>query len=59
MFCDNVLYIHAFLGRDTTSKPYGIGKGVGLKLFKKNEEFRNAASVMNEPPETLSNITSG
>ena len=28
--CDNILFVHALLGCDTTSRIYGLGKGVAL-----------------------------
>ena len=31
--CSNILFIHAFLGCDTTSCLYGIGKGMSLSKF--------------------------
>jgi hypothetical protein len=40
-----LLFAHAIVGCDTTSKPYGLGKGSALKLLKSNEEFRNYAKV--------------
>ena len=33
--CDNILIIQAILGCDTTSRPYGLGKGLGIKKDKK------------------------
>ena len=32
--CGNILFVHAFLGCDNTSRLFGIGKAAGLKLFK-------------------------
>lgn len=43
--CQLLLFAHAIVGCDTTSKPYGLGKGSTLKLLKSNEEFRNYANV--------------
>jgi hypothetical protein len=40
-----LLFAHAIVGCDTTSKPYGLGKGSALKLLKNNEEFQNYAKV--------------
>ena len=37
--CQNILFIHANLGCDTTSKLYGYGKGVGITLFKNVNHF--------------------
>ena len=43
--CGNILFIHAFLGCDTTSSLFGIGKAAGLKLVKEKETFREHAEV--------------
>jgi len=48
--CKDILFLHAILGCDTTSKVYGIGKGVVLKMHDKCEEFRNAAAVFDKHP---------
>ena len=34
--CQRLLFIHAILGCDTTSQPFGIGKGAALKLAIKS-----------------------
>ena len=43
--CGNILFVHAFLGCDTTSRRFAIGKAAGLKLIKDNETFREQAEV--------------
>ena len=43
--CGNILFVHVFLGCDTTSRLFGIGKAAGLKLVKENEIFREQAEV--------------
>ena len=43
--CDNLLFVHAFLGCDTTSSIFGIGKGLALKKYLKDCNFRKCASV--------------
>ena len=43
--CGNILFEHAFLGCDTTSRLFGIGKAAGLKLVKENETFREQAEM--------------
>ena len=43
--CGNILFVHAFLGCDTTSRLFGIGKAAELKLVKENETFREQAEV--------------
>ena len=45
--CSNMLFIHAILGCDTTSRLYGIGKGVSLKKFFASQHFRDQAQVFN------------
>lgn len=41
--CENILFIHAFLGCDTTSRIYGVGKGLLLKKIKTNSKLKQAA----------------
>ncbi len=43
--CRCILFLHAFLGCDTTSSIFGIGKGLSLKAFNKSEQFQECASV--------------
>ena len=43
--CDNLLFVHAFLGCDTTSSVFGLGKGLALKKHLKDENFRECAAV--------------
>ena len=43
--CDNILFLHALLGCDTTSRLYGIGKSASIKKFKSSQEFRQIAEV--------------
>ena len=45
--CDHLLFIHAFLGCDTTSRVYGLGKGAALKKFISSAYFREQAEVFN------------
>ena len=37
--CENILFGHALLGSDTTSRVFGIGKGVALKQLRNSEDF--------------------
>ena len=39
--CNNILFLHAILGCDTTSQLYGIGKGNSLKKFNQVNTFEN------------------
>ena len=41
--CSNILFIHAILGCDTTSRRYGLGKGLSLKRFTSSALFRDKA----------------
>ena len=43
--CGAILFLHAFLGCDTTSRLQGIGKSVGLSLYRSDPSFREAAKV--------------
>ena len=43
--CKNILEIHAIIGCDTTSRFHGIGKGIALKIFQSDEQFRTNISV--------------
>ena len=43
--CNNILFIHAVLGCDTTSRLYGIGKGISLNKFKTSSHFVQQAKV--------------
>ena len=52
--CNNILFLHATLGCDTTSKLYGIGKGASLKVYKNDPVFRKCAAVFDIDPEMLS-----
>ncbi|KAK3701243.1 hypothetical protein QZH41_001518 [Actinostola sp. cb2023] len=45
--CRNILFIHAVLGCDTTSRAHGIGKGSALKKFITSAHFREQAEVFN------------
>ncbi len=42
--CDNLLFMHAILGCDSTSRVHGIGKGSALKKVK-NQSFCDAAAT--------------
>lgn len=38
------LFAHAFIGCDTTSKPFGIGKAISLKLLSTKPDLKNYAT---------------
>jgi len=43
--CKDILFIHAVLGCDTTSRIFGLGKGVSLKKYTTSNWFRECASI--------------
>ena len=45
--CDIILFVHALLGCDTTSRIYGIGKPMALKMAATNIYFQQQPTVFN------------
>ena len=43
--CSNILFIHALLGCDTTSRIHGLGKATGLNKFKASAYFKDQARL--------------
>ena len=54
--CKHILFQHAFLGCDTTSRMFGIGKGTVLKKFKVNSALQQATDVFDETSSTPAEI---
>ena len=54
--CKHILFQHAFLGCDRTSRLFGIGKGTVLKKFKVNSALQQAADVFDETSSTPAEI---
>ena len=46
--CKHILFLHAFLGCDTTSRLFGIGKGGILKKIKVDAALKQAANVFDK-----------
>ena len=44
--CQHILFLHAVLGCDTTSRLHGIGKGASFKKYQTNNSFREQAMVL-------------
>ena len=44
----NILFLHALLGCDTTSRLFGIGKAAILKKFKTNTVLQQSAKVFDD-----------
>ena len=47
-----MLFLHAFLGCDTTSRVHGLGKGLALKKYQKDRIFCEQASVLHDEGKT-------
>ena len=43
--CKKILFVHAVLGCDTTSRVFGIGKAVALTKIRQNSSFLSLAKV--------------
>ena len=43
--CIFLPFVHAIVGCDTTSRVYGIGKGIALKKVMNNDHFKEKAAV--------------
>ena len=56
--CNNILFLHAILGCDTTSSLYGIGKGLSLKIFQQNKHLRRQAAVFQNDLATSEELAS-
>ena len=54
--CQSILFMHAFLGCDTTSSLYGIGKGMYLSKFKASCMFREQAKVFDSDSSTTHDV---
>jgi hypothetical protein len=50
---NNILFAHAILGCDTTSKPYGVGKAKSLKLLSTSTTFQMMAAKFYEQDATI------
>ena len=47
--CHDLLFLHAILGCNTTSRVHGIGKAAALKRYANSIHFREQAKVFNSP----------
>ena len=43
--CEQILFLHAFLGCDSTSRIYGLGKSTPLNHAKKKKNFQGIAGL--------------
>jgi len=52
--CKNLLFLHAILGCDTTSRLHGIGKALALKILKQIPcRFLQKAEIFDRPAGTV------
>ncbi len=57
--CQHILFVHAFLGCDSTSRLFGVGKSAALKMIvNKNKTFVKAAQVFHDINSSKSDIIS-
>ncbi len=54
--CQNVLFLHAVLGCNTTSRLFGIGKGLAVKKFMNDPIFIKQAEQFNQTDQTPESI---
>ena len=47
--CDHLLFVHAMSGCDTTSRLFGLGKGVAVQKIENDPVFYNQAKVFSQP----------
>ena len=47
--CDNLLFVHAISGCDTTSRLFGLGKGVAVKKIENDPVFYTQSLVFSQP----------
>ena len=56
LICSRILFLHAMLGCDTTSRLYNIGKSTILKKFKAKTILHHSAKIFNYPNSTAKEI---
>ena len=54
--CKHILFIHAMLGCDSTSRVFGLGKGVLLKKIRSNPHLQQYANVFSSRQSTNEDI---
>ena len=52
----NILFVHAVMGCDTTSRLQGLGKGMSLKKLEKSTKFLEIAKIFCEPNQNQQTI---
>ena len=56
ILCKHILFMHAFLGCDTTSRIYGFGKNALMKKIKSDKNLMQAAEVFASPQSSASEV---
>ena len=54
--CESILVVDAFLGCETLSRIFGIGKGTGLKLLEESELFVQQVLIFDKQESTKEEI---
>ena len=54
--CDSILFVHAILGCDTTSRLYGLGKALSLKRITSSSLFRDNARQFSKQDATIDEV---
>lgn len=54
--CSNILFVHSFLGCDTTSRIFGIGKGSSLKHLNENQVFCEQGRIFQNPKSSKESV---
>ena len=54
--CKHLLFLHAFLGSDTTSRVYGIGKSALMKKIQSHNKLREAAEKFSSNNSSVADI---
>ena len=58
LMCSHILFLHAMLGCDTTSRLYNIGKSTILEKFKAETILHQSAEIFKNPNSTAKEIES-
>ncbi len=56
--CNDMLFAHAILGCDTTTRVFSIGKGLALKHIRSDNHFIMQAEIIFQENATLADISS-
>ena len=57
--CDSILFLHAIMGCDTTSRLYEIGKGTAIRKYDTCQHFREQAKLFHSSSTVDEVVTAG